>query len=170
MMRICRRTHRAFTLAEFLITLLVASGVVFLLGKLTLDSIYIQRVAIQHTARIASIDALVRQLHDDARHAITYQFGDDALVLQTHSPDHLLEIRYELAEDLVRRSVNGTDTSWSARRLAFAWKIEPGPRADLLHMTFVELPPPKYTGLEARDYTVPIALPHAPADSSGGRP
>ncbi len=155
------RKH-AVILVQLLLMLPIAALLLLVLGRLIVDAIYIQRVAAQHTDLVAVEEDLLRSLQRDAWAATAYQRTADTLLLQTVTSAGVAQVSYTFAPALVQRSLPaGPERYWRAARLNFAWRIEPGPRADVLWLNLHELPAPRQSPAIPRDYTATVLLPHA---------
>ena len=160
------RRDRAFTLLEVLLAATTLVVVVFLLGKLFVDGLYLQRVAADRSDRDAAIAALVDQLRYDALGASKYSWIDgeesDMLTLSTYADGAPRVVRYEIAPKLIRRFEGGNETgAFAAHRLEFAASASPGRYADVLDLELTPPPPPRAYHSAPRVVTESIVLPGA---------
>jgi hypothetical protein len=147
-------------LTQVLLMLPLAGVLLTILGTLTVDILYMQRVAAQHANMAAIADNLVRQLRADTRAATSYARDGDRLDLEVLTRDGVQRVTYTVAgEYLQRRGPNGADTTWQYYRLEFAWRVEDGPRGDVLWLELRELPPPRKTAVLPRSFTTSFLLP-----------
>jgi type II secretory pathway pseudopilin PulG len=158
----------AFLLVELLIVIVLGAAVMAILGQLLLDGLYVQRLAAQHEARVSIMDTLTRRLRHDARAATGYQWqaADQRgmLIISRRDGGSESTVHYVFEPARVRRSdASGESGGWEVDRLRFATRIEPGPRADVLQLDFIELPPPRGTHLSQRRFTASVLLPRAAA-------
>jgi len=156
------RARRAFLLAEALSAVALAVVLGGLLGKLMLDAFYLQRVAAEHSNRMATIDSAMRQIRRDTVAVTSYAPEGAALVLSVAGADGQQHVRWTVAPDVLQRvREDGEDREWRATRLRFAWRIEHGPRGDVLTIDFIETPPPRGSALPNRTYSTAFFLPQA---------
>lgn len=156
-----RRRH-AYVLAELLTVLALSLLLASVLGKLALDAVYLQRVAAEHAHIVATTDSLTRQLRNDALGTIAYTYDTTAIHLDLVDEAGRASVTYVVQPDSVRRlAPHGDERVWSAWRLGFAWRIEPGPRGDVLHIEFQEQPPPRASEVLTRSSSTAIGLPRA---------
>lgn len=168
-----RSTRRGFLLLELVIVVVLAAGVLWILSKLLIDGLYLQRIAGQHVARVGVVDALTRRIRTDALSAIGYGWRvaerEATLVLSGRAGGSTSEVRYVFEPDRVVRSErSGESVTWQRERLRFAARTERGPQADILYVDFIELPPPRATVLPDRRFSVSVLLPRAADDSRLG--
>lgn len=154
------RRQFAFMLVELIVIVGVGLLLVGLVSKLVIDAVYLQRMTVQHANRMALIDAFTEQMRRDL--ALTTAYAADAagLTLFSANSEQRSETRYAINASEVLRTAEGRETHrWKAIRLGFTWRIERGPRADLLWLDFIEQPPPRATRLRDRTFRVSFLLP-----------
>jgi hypothetical protein len=152
--------RRGVFLSELVVALGLAALLVFLLGRLFVDSIYLQRIATQHTNRAAVIDDFARQVTKDARSATTADFTDGVLELSLRTPAGPATVHYTFEPEAARRTGPlGTESVWRSIRLRFDTTVERGPDANLLQVTFTELAPPRRSALLPRSFSQTFLLP-----------
>jgi hypothetical protein len=167
-----RRPARAFMLVELVWVILLSAAFLGILGKLTIDGLYLLRVAGQHSDRMAVMDSLARRLRTDALRASAYRWDGRTLTLigAADGPDR--DVRYVVDADRAQRVEGGLEThQWQVFRLRFAGACQRGPRADVLRLEFVEQPPERAGRLPDRRFTLGVLLPPAARDgppTSGG--
>lgn len=156
-----RSIRRGIFLTELLAVVAIGVLVMALLGKLVTDAIYLQTIAAQHGNRTAVMDALTHRLNQDTLAAVGYEEHGAGLTLQVVNSAGLARVTYAFLPELVRRTTpGGEESEWQSQRLEFAWHIEPGTRADVLVLDFVEVAPPRRTGLPPRTFSTSFLLPH----------
>jgi len=161
-----KRPQPAFMLAELLGALTLTGLVAGLVAKLLLDVLALQSAATEHANRMAVMDAAVRQLRRDAVAATDGARDGDALVLTLAGAEGPQHVRWTVEQQVLRRvREDGEDREWRATRLQFAWRIEPGPRGDLLTVDFVETRAPRAAALPNRTYPTTFLLPRVKAPS-----
>lgn len=141
------QTHQCgFMLLELIFMLTAAALVLFVLNKLLLDGLYLQRVADERINRASLIDGLVERLRRDALQAAGHAWRSEpnraALTFEipTHAAVERVEWIFRPTE--ITRRVNNCDFSaFSASRLSFEARLEAEMLADLLHLKFVVQPP-----------------------------
>jgi hypothetical protein len=163
------QTRRGFLLVHVILMLPLAALVLLILGQLMLDALYLQRVAIQHANIVAVGDSLTQQLRQDAWAARSYRRSEDSITLSTVGPDGARPITYTFEPADVRRTAPGGDErAWHCWRLRFDWRIESGPRGDVLVLEQLEAPPPRATAVLPRSFPTTFLLP--PIESPAGAP
>jgi type II secretory pathway component PulJ len=139
-----RRT-RAFTLVELMLAIPIMLIVMFVLGKLVIDGIYLQRIATQQANRQTVITALMNRLRADALGAAVYEWsetGGRTLTLSTSASGAPRRVCWTFGKDDVRRTEDGRDAgSFAAERLHFDPSIENGSRSDVLTLDLAVDPP-----------------------------
>ena len=158
--------RRGIFLVELVVVIILGAGMMWVLGKLLLDGLYLQRLAGQHEARASSMVTLTQRLRDDALAATSYRWeaGDPGgmLVINRCVDGVSSLVRYAVLSDRVSRSNDGGESdAWQAERLCFAARVESGPCADIFQVDFVELPPPRAPMLSPRQSSVSVLLPPA---------
>ncbi len=157
-----RSVRRAILLVEVLMVMVIVVVLVGLLFKLVIDAMYLQRIAAQHAARVATMDSLTRRLQRDALATTRYDQHLNTLTLRTLAAAGGSSVSYTIEPEFVRRvQADGDDREWRAERLRFDWHIEHGARGDVLILAFTELPPPRATILPNRSYPAAFGLPRA---------
>lgn len=166
--------RRSFLLTEVLAVLAIGVLVLAMLAKLVTDAMYLQQLAALHGNRVAVMDALSHRLQGDALAAVAYEQDGTTLSLRTLTHDGPSQVTYTFAPDVVRRvSSGGDEAEWQSIRLEFSWRIESGPRADVLVLDFIEVPPPRRTALPPRTFSAAFLLPlgaNPPAHPGEGPP
>jgi hypothetical protein len=163
-MRRSAHKHRGYVLGQMLIIVGLALLLLALLGKLLVDSIYLQRIAAEHAQRVSTVDSLTRQLRSDALGTMAYMCDATGITLDMGDAAGHSRVRYAIEPETVRRVTSaGDERVWSARRLGFAWRIEPGPYGDVLYVEFRAQPPPRASDVLTRSYSTAIGLPCAAA-------
>jgi hypothetical protein len=143
-----------------LATLPLAALLLLILGKLFVDTIYLQAVAAQHANLVAVADSLTRQLRQDAWATATYRQTGNGLALQTVGAAGSVPVIYTFEPELVRRTaLDGDERVWRCRRLQFDWHVEGGPRGDVLWLDLREIRPARATAVLPRSYAVTFLLP-----------
>jgi len=153
-----------YLLIELLIVVGLGAGLIWILGELLLDGLYLQRLAGQHHTRVVAMATLTRQLRGDALCATDYQWHADAegfTLLMTCSRDEgARSVRYAIGPDRVTRRAEGTVShTWQAKRLRFMARVDPGSTADVLMVSFTELPPSRSPNLPPRRLSTSVLLP-----------
>jgi hypothetical protein len=160
------RRRRGFLLAQMLMMLPLAALLLFVLGKMTVEALRVQHLAAEHANIVAVGEDLLRQLRADARAALACSASGEGFVLDTCGPSGPQRVSYDFTPDQVRRSgAAGDERTWTRWRLSFGWRIEHGPRGDLLSVELRETPPAHVTIVLPRTFTATCLLPPA-----SGRP
>lgn len=158
-MRQRRASRRAILLLELIAMILIGTVILSLLGRMIVNHLEFQHLSRLHDNRMAVMDSLIQHLERDAVTTAAYRWQDDAATLtldRASSP----AVQYRIQPQSVMRLVDGIETDrWRSRRLRFSARVERGPRADILGITFTEQPPPRRRRLPDRTYTKSITLP-----------
>lgn len=161
-----RRPHttRGMMLVQLMLVLVLASLVMWMLGKILIDSAYLQHVAAQHADRARTTAALTRQLRRDANSATGARWipAEDASMLEMHTyvNGRAVGVRYIISSTSVRRERAGVQTHlWQTPRLAFDAGVRRGPHGALLHLSILEQPPPRPAHLPNRRLELTVMLP-----------
>ena len=158
-MRQRRASRRAILLLELIAMILIGTVMLSLLARMIVNHLEFQHLSRLHDNRMAVMDSLIRRLERDAVTTAAYRWQDDAATLtlgQASAP----AVQYRIQTASVVRRVDGIETDrWSSMRLRFSAKVERGPRADILGITFTEQPPPRRRRLPDRTYTKSVTLP-----------
>ncbi len=169
-MRPARARQRGYLLMHVLLMLPLAALLLLILGKLVIDTIYLQRVAAQHANLVAVADSLTRQLHQDAWATATYRRTGDSLTLQTVSPQGPVSVTYTFEPESVRRTApDGDERTWHCTRLQFDWHVEGGPRGDVLWLDLRKVPPARATLVLPRSFATTFLLPPGAGPTEAGR-
>lgn len=157
------RAH-GYLLIELLVVAGLGAGVIWILGELLLDGLYLQRLAGQHEARVVTMGTLTRQLRADALSATGYDWQADTqgftLSMTCGGDDRAHAVRYVLGPARATRHEDGVEShAWQAERLRFTARLEFGSTADVLLVSFTELPPPRSPNLPPRRISVSMLLP-----------
>ncbi len=158
------RHHPAYVLLELMFTLALVTVIVFVLGKLVLDGIYLQRIAGEHANRCAVTAALTERLRADALGAIAYTWTEDAagltLMLSTYADGSHRQVRWVFRRDEALRIAGGRDAGgFSAERLQFSARIEADEQFDTLAVEFVVPPPARALRKSPRVFSEHVLLP-----------
>ncbi len=138
-----------------------------LLSRVMLDLVRVHRLAGEHADRIAVMDTLDKQLRHDLRTAERITINGDTLTLHIRGPAGSALLHYQFTPVTITRSVDPAPpdpfsgpaaTEYRARRLRFAWQLEPAPHGGLLQLRFIEEPPP-HRRLPDRTYSTALWLP-----------
>jgi type II secretory pathway pseudopilin PulG len=159
-----RRHQRAWVLLELVLTLALVGVIVFVLGKLVLDGIYLQRIAGEYANRLAVTAALTERLRADALGAVAYTWTENTagpmLMLSTYADGSHRQVLWVFRSDDVRRIAEGRDVGgFSAERLQFSARIEPGEKSDRLVLELIVPPPARAWRKSPHLSTVYVLLP-----------
>ena len=157
-------TNRGLMLTQLMLVLVLASLVVWMLGKILIDSAYLQHVAAQHADRARTTAALTRQLRRDASTAADARWLriEDAAVLEmtTYGNGRDVGVRYTITNTSVRRERSGVQTHvWQTPRLAFDAVVQRGPHGVVLQLSILEQPPPRPAHQPNRRLELTVMLP-----------
>lgn len=163
-MRRRAHTNRGMMLVQLMLVLVIASLVLWMLGKILIDSAYLQHVAAQHADRARTTAALTRQLRRDASSASDARWlrTKDAVTLemQTYANGRAVGVRYTITRTSVRRERAGVQTHvWQTARLAFDADVQRGPHGVVLRLSILEQPPPRTAHLPNRRLELTVMLP-----------
>lgn len=159
-MRQRRAPRRAMLLFELAAMIMIGVVMLSLLARMIVNHLEFQRLSRLHDNRMAVMDSLIQHLERDAVITAAYRWQDDAatLTLERHASSPAVQYRIQPAS--VIRLVDGIETDrWRSMRLRFSARVERGPRADILGITFTEQPPPRRRRLPDRTYTKSVILP-----------
>jgi hypothetical protein len=144
----------------------LAAALLAILTSISLDGIYLMRIAGEHAHRMAVIDSLAGRLRQDALAVQANRWDGATLVLLAPATPSTQRLEYEFNPEQVTRLENGSPThTWSAPRLGFAARVERGPRGDLLTIQCIERPPARAIALPHRTFSVSLLLPARKDDS-----
>lgn len=148
---------------ELIFMLTAAALVLFVLNKLLLDGLYLQRVADERINRTSLIDDLVERLRRDALQAAGHAWRSEpnraALTFEIPTHAAVEHVEWIFRPNEIARRVNGCDSSaFSAARLSFEACLEAKMLADLLHLKFVVQPPERSRLTKPRVSEVRILL------------
>ena len=145
MTRSCRR-DRGFILLELIFMLTISAIVVFLLYKMCIDGMYIQRLASERDNRVTTLNAMIERLRADALVMSGYswdQTGESAILdLITCTVEQTTHVTWIFGPIEIRRLEDGRDAGvFSADRLTFKTMLERGEHADTLVLQTIVAPP-----------------------------
>ena len=158
-MRPASARRSGYLLVHVIAVLPLAALLMLILGKLVIDTLYLQRVAAQHANIVAVGDSLARHLREDTWAALDYGLDGNAFALQTVSPAGRDSVTYTFDKETVRRRTSDGDEAWACTRLRFEWQVESGPRGDVLWLALREIPPARATAVLPRSFTLTFLLP-----------
>ncbi len=158
-MRQRRASRRGMLLLELVAMIMIGVVMLSVLARMIVNHLEFQRLSRLHDNRMAVMDSLIRRLERDAVTTAAYRWQGDPATLtlgQASAPT----VQYRIQPASVMRLVGGIETDrWSSMRLRFSARVERGPRADILGITFTEQPPPRRRRLPDRTYTKSVTLP-----------
>jgi len=159
-----RRQIRAFTLVELLIVVSAVAGTLFVLGKLLVDGIYLQRTAAEHANRVAVTQALTRRLRADALGATARAWGEDAsglsLKLVTYADGAPHQAHWAFERERAVRRVDGCEAGlFFAERLQFSAHITQRARSDVLVLDLIVTPPARAWSRSPRTHSEYVLIP-----------
>lgn len=159
-----RPQNRGFTLVELIIVIAAVGGTLFVLGKLLLDGIYLQRVAAQHANQVAVTDALTKRLRADALGAAACAWEDGpsgpTLLLHTYAEGRLSPVQWTFEPNRVIRRDAGREAGlFDAERLGFAARCETTAGSSVLALDLLVAPPARAAGRPPRLATTYVLLP-----------
>ncbi|MFN0137314.1 MAG: hypothetical protein ACKVS9_14520 [Phycisphaerae bacterium] len=156
--------RRAFLLVESLAALLVASLMIFLLCRMLVDGMQIERLTSERMQRRAATDSFLDRLRADAMRADSFEWGstEDAFVLTLFGAASLpqRDVAYNFLGGDVTRTANGMQTDgWKAPRLLIEAAVRSEHRRALLDVNVVELPPARKRDARPRETHSWVNLP-----------
>lgn len=152
--------RRAYLLVHVVTILPIAALLLLVLGRLLLDSLYVQRVAAEHARIVAAGADLLRQLRADALATTRWSLRGDVLRLEAVLPGGQTPIEYRLARDHVARvAASSAERHWSAPRLRFVWQLETGGAGSVLWVELNESPPARKTAVLVKRFRASVFLP-----------
>jgi type II secretory pathway pseudopilin PulG len=163
-----RRHVRAFTLVELMFVISAASIALFVLGKLLIDGIYLQRIAGERANRLAVLESMVETLRADALVASGYTLTENengpTLALRTYAEGSYRRVEWAFQGDHVLRRVDGREAGrFAAPRVCLAARLEHGARFDILALQTTVSPPPRSSRKSPRTYAERLLLPRCAA-------
>lgn len=155
----CAR-KRAYLLVHVVTMLPIAALLLLVLGRLLLDSLYLQRVAAEHSRIVATGADLMRRLRADALATTRWSLSGEALRIDAFLPDGRTPIEYRFAQDhIVRVAASSGERHWSAPRLQFVWRVETGGTGSVLWIELNETPPARKTAALFKRFHASVFLP-----------